>query len=187
MPPYPDPNLSYYQRIPTGAIWLIGLGLLFLLGNTHFFYFLHGRFLGPLLLIGIGVWVFVRRMTGTGQGFENDGSAFYHWRLMRAINSAFWLVLSGVIWLLDEVHILSWSRSWPLYMIAAGVMMFVRRTVYPGYVPFAAPPVAPVQPPASAAAGAEIVPAAPRSVFDSGPSAFNSGQSKPGGTDQEGR
>jgi hypothetical protein len=176
VPPYPDPNLSYYQRIPTGAIWLIGLGLLFMLGNMRFFYFLHGRFLGPLLLIGFGVLIFVRRMTSTGQGFENDGTPFYHWRLMRAINSAFWLCLVGVIWLLNEVHILSWARSWPLYMIGAGVMMFIRRTLSPGYVPFAGPPVAP-QPPASPAAGTEIVHAAPRSVFDS----------KPGSDDQEGR
>lgn len=162
-PPYPVPDRPGAQRIPAGAIWLIGLGVLFLVANSHVFYFLHGRYLGPLLVIGIGVWVFVQRMTSDGMGLGNDGTPFYHWRLVRAVNSAFWLLLTGAIWFLDEARILSWSRSWPLFLIGAGIMMFVRRTVYmPGYAPG---PMAPPQPPP--AAGTEIVPAA-RSVFDSG-------------------
>jgi hypothetical protein len=45
-----------------GAIVLIGLGLLFLLGQLDIF---HGRFFDfawPLMLIGLGVWLIVRRI-----------------------------------------------------------------------------------------------------------------------------
>ncbi len=146
---YPDPNLPQPHRFPTGAIWLIGLGLLFLIGNTSVFGFMHGRFLGPVILIGIGVWTFVSKMTSTGQSIENDGTPLYHYRLTRAINSSIWVVLVGFLWLLNELRILSWSRSWPLYLIVGGIMMFFKRTVYPGYgygytPPPATPPVAPV-------------------------------------------
>jgi B-box zinc finger len=149
VPPYPDPNQPFLQRFPTGAIWLIGLGLLFLVGNTHVFGFLHGRFLGPLIMIAVAVWLFVRNMTASGHTLENDGTPMYHWRFTQAISSSIWILLTGVIWLLDESGILSWGRSWPIYMIAAGVIMFFKRTAYSGYPPYpppSAPPVAPVTP-----------------------------------------
>src|SRR6266702_3951034 len=67
------------------------------------------------------------------------------------------MILVGFIWLLNDLHILSWGHSWPLFMIAAGLMMFFRRTLYPGYgfgqypgqypgQP-GAPPAAPTPPP----------------------------------------
>ena len=72
-PGYPDPAMPpipplYWRRKePIGAIVLIGLGLLFLLGQLDLF---HGRlfeFTWPLLLIGLGVWLIVRRI-GESQG-----------------------------------------------------------------------------------------------------------------------
>jgi hypothetical protein len=177
VPPYPDPNLPYQRRFPAGAIWLIGLGLFFLLGDTHLFHFLHGRFLGPIFLIGLGVWVFVHKMTRSGHGIENDGTPLYHWRLMQALTGSFWLVLTGVIWLLDETHILSWSRSWPLYVIGAGLSMFFRRTAYSGYGYGYVPPVPPA-PTAAPPTGSTAI------VRGAGP---DSNQSPTGRYDQEGR
>jgi TM2 domain-containing membrane protein YozV len=171
VPPYPDPNLPQQHRFPSGAIWLIGLGLIFLVGNAPLFGFLHGHFLGPLLVIGVGVWIFVSKMTSTGQSIENDGTPLYHWRLMRAINCSVWVVLFGVIWLLNELRILSWSRSWPLYLIAAGVMMFVRRTMYPGY---GYTPPATTPPPVAPVTTTEMIQTEPP-------------HSQPGSNDQEGR
>jgi hypothetical protein len=134
MPPYADPNsnLPYQRRVPTGAIWLIGLGVFFLLANSGIFH-LRGRFFGPFLLIAVGVWVFVRKMTGTGQGLEDDGTQNYRWRLAHAVNGSFWIVLVGIIWLIDAVHILSWAHSWPLYLIGVGLLMLFKRTMYAGY------------------------------------------------------
>jgi hypothetical protein len=54
--------LFWRRKEPIGAIVLIALGLLFLLGQLDVF---HGRlveFAWPLFLIGIGVWLVVRRI-----------------------------------------------------------------------------------------------------------------------------
>lgn len=172
-PMYPDPNMPYYRRFPSAAIWLIAFGMLFLVGNTHFFGVFHGRLFGPLLLMGLGVWLFVRRMVSTGPGFENDGSAYYHWRLQRAVRGSIWLILTGVLWLLDALRILTWAHSWPLFLIGAGVLMFFKHTLNPGYAygPMPFPSTAP--PPAAPVVSTELVPAEPHA--------------EPNSSDQEGR
>jgi hypothetical protein len=157
VPGYPDPNLPHQRRFPTGAIWLIGLGVFFLIANTSFFHILHGRVVLPFLLIAFGVWVFVHKMTSDGQGIENDGTPLYHWRLTRAIRGSFWIVLTGVIWLLDALRILTWGHSWPIYIIAAGLMMFLKRTIDPVYGYGTMPPVT-APPPASPVTSTAIVP-----------------------------
>ena len=115
-------------RFPVGAIVLIGLGVLFLAGSTHVFFTLPGRYLLPILLIGLGVYLFVRRMTSSGVGLADDGSVVYRLRLVRALQSSVWVVLVGVLFLLDNLNILSWGRSWPLFIILGGVMAFVQRS-----------------------------------------------------------
>lgn len=158
-PPYPDPNLPYQRRFPAGAIWLIGLGVLFLFGNVGAFHIFPGRLIGPVALIGLAVWIFVRRMTDTGQGMENDGTPLYHYRLTRAISGSAWLALIGVMLLLDELHILRWRSSWPILLIGFGILMIVKRTYagYTGYPPYPGTPA----PPASPVTSTEIVPSAP--------------------------
>jgi TM2 domain-containing membrane protein YozV len=68
----PDPS-AYWRPVfgrggaPVGAIILIGLGALFLMGQLDIF---HGRlieFSWPVFLIGLGVWLVVRRL-GESQG-----------------------------------------------------------------------------------------------------------------------
>jgi TM2 domain-containing membrane protein YozV len=61
-PAPPLPPLYWRRREPIGAIVLIALGLLFLLGQLDIF---HGRlleFTWPLMLIALGVWLIVRRL-----------------------------------------------------------------------------------------------------------------------------
>jgi ABC-type nickel/cobalt efflux system permease component RcnA len=56
------PPVCWRRREPVGAIVLIALGLLFLLGQMNIF---NGRLMEytwPLLLIGLGVWLIVRRL-----------------------------------------------------------------------------------------------------------------------------
>ena len=57
--------------------------------------------------------------------------AYYRWRLQRAVRGSVWVILVGVIWLLNALRILSWSHSWPLFLIAGGVMLFFKRTFIP--------------------------------------------------------
>jgi TM2 domain-containing membrane protein YozV len=71
IPPVPSPEywhpVFWRRKEPVGAVVLIALGLLFLLGQMNIF---NGRlmeFAWPLLLIGLGVWLIVRRL-GESQG-----------------------------------------------------------------------------------------------------------------------
>ena len=60
--PPPPPPVCWQHNVPVGAVVLIALGLLFLLGQLDVF---HGRlmeFAWPLLLIALGVWLIVRRI-----------------------------------------------------------------------------------------------------------------------------
>ena len=59
-PPVPPPA----RNLPFGAVVLIALGILFLLHSMGFFVGIM-RFSWPLLLIGLGVWLIIRR-TGFG-------------------------------------------------------------------------------------------------------------------------
>jgi len=64
----PPPPLYWRRREPVGAIVLIGLGVLFLLGQLDVF---HDRFFGltwPLLLIALGVWLIIRRIEDSRGG-----------------------------------------------------------------------------------------------------------------------
>jgi hypothetical protein len=59
--------MFWQRKEPIGAIVLIGLGLIFLLDQLDIF---NGRlkdFIWPLALIGLGVWLIVRRL-GDSQG-----------------------------------------------------------------------------------------------------------------------
>jgi TM2 domain-containing membrane protein YozV len=61
-----------FNRIPVGAIVLIGLGCLFLLNTMGLFhgYWIHR--LWPLILIVIGVWLFVKRCSPPGGGMSRE-------------------------------------------------------------------------------------------------------------------
>jgi TM2 domain-containing membrane protein YozV len=130
MPPCADVQVPYYRRFPSAAIWLIVFGVIFLIGDNGFFRIFHHPVFWPILLIGGGVWLFVHKMICTGHGLENDGSAYYQWRFAHAARCSIWVILTGVLWLLDVLGILSWSRSWPLFVIAAGVMLLFKRTLF---------------------------------------------------------
>jgi hypothetical protein len=67
-PPYPNGGLPpvspfcWHQNAPVGAIVLIALGLLFLMGQLDIFHHRLMEFAWPLMLIALGVWLIVRRI-----------------------------------------------------------------------------------------------------------------------------
>jgi len=63
VPPMPPvPPVHWRRREPIGAIILIALGLLFLLGQMDWFSGRMFELSWPIVLIGLGVWLIVRRM-----------------------------------------------------------------------------------------------------------------------------
>jgi hypothetical protein len=61
VPPFPPNGFMGGRDVPTGAIILIGLGILFLFGSLgllHHDWIAHGW---PLLIIGLGIWIIFRR------------------------------------------------------------------------------------------------------------------------------
>lgn len=164
MPPYGvpaiDPTAYTRNRFPTGAIWLIGLGCLFLIGNSGFIHGFPMHRLLPFFLIGLGIWLFTRKMMDTGYNMADDGTPMYRMRLLSAARGSVWIVLVGILFFLDTFHILPWKNSWPLFIIVGGLMTFFRHAAYttasaPGY-PYVPPPDAP--PPAQPANPTSIVP-----------------------------
>ena len=76
------------------------------------------------------------------------------WLLIRRLRGPAFLILFGVTALLNQWGVLSFSRSWPLYLILAGLIGLAERAAilaappmppaYPGpYAPAAYPPVQP--------------------------------------------
>jgi hypothetical protein len=148
------------NRFPAGALWLIGLGCLFLIGNSGLFHTFPVHRLVPFFLIGLGVWLFVRRMTDTGTGIADDGTPGYQFRLFRALRGSVWVTLIGVLFLLDSFGIVSWGHSWPIIIIVAGLMLVFQRISYSSVMatpyPYPAPPTQP--PPSPPTPGTSIVP-----------------------------
>jgi len=60
------------------------------------------------------------------------------WLFIRRLRGPAFLILVGVTALLNQWNVLSFSRSWPLYLILAGVLGLAERAAYA-----AAPPLAP--------------------------------------------
>jgi hypothetical protein len=59
------PPVYWRRKEPIGAIVLIALGLLFLLGHFNWFSGRMFEFSWPVLLIGLGVWLIVKRLQDT--------------------------------------------------------------------------------------------------------------------------
>jgi TM2 domain-containing membrane protein YozV len=118
---------DFPKGVPTGAVVLIGLGILFLLHNLGI-WFLEVDRIWPVFLIALGVWLFVRRQT----------AALYRGRSM--VGPAI-LVTIGVLQLLDNLHGPGWDRTWPVILLVIGAVKLIERGHFGG-----APPT---QPPAS--------------------------------------
>jgi hypothetical protein len=129
-PPMPFIPPVAPNRFPTGAIWLIGLGIFFLLSTMGLFNAVSGEALLGAFLFALGGWIFFRRMLETGPTLSDDGAPNYQFRVLRALRGSVWLLVLGLLFLLEAFHILSWNSSWPALLILAGLMMILERTVY---------------------------------------------------------
>jgi hypothetical protein len=140
-------------RFPVGALWLIGLGVLFLLSTTGLSHVFSGSLLIGLGLAGFGAYNFTRRYLDYGPApgaFESHDDHML--RLIRALRGSIWIMLVGLMMILNGARILTWGRSWPLFLIASGVLRLMERSFYSSRVnqqagPAYTAPTQPVTPP----------------------------------------
>ena len=169
--PAPDPfglgqvlgpgGKTSFSNVPTAALILIALGVLFLLGNLGLFAFHSFSHLWlPLLLIGLGVWIFVRRYGMAGEPAPGCGCA--HCRARGLMGPAILVTLGG-LFLLEAVHVVGFGRTWPVLLLVIGLVKVLQSNasssghVEPPAPPSGtqpAPPSAP--PPASGEVGREV-------------------------------
>ena len=163
--PAPDPfglaqafsfgEKSEGKNIPTVAIILIGLGVLFLLHTMNIWEFGMDR-LWPLILIGLGGWMFARQwglVAGHRMGCQCDRCR------MRKIMGPSMLVTLGTLFLLQSFHVASFERTWPAILLVIGVVKLLQSNAssagHVGPLPPGMPTaVAPPPPPSSSDPGA---------------------------------
>jgi len=106
-----------------------------------------------------------------------------HWLLIRRLRGPAFLLLLGITALLNQWDILSFGRSWPLYLILFGLMSLAERAALSqahldGFDPITGQPIAPSSSvyggPGYGAPGSSIVPASPSTTPGQDPGAGRS-------------
>lgn len=124
------------SKVPTGAIILIGLGVLFMLHNLGFWFFNMDRF-WPVILIAIGVWLFVRRWSAASQ----PGMCGCDRCRARTFMGPAVLVTLGTLFLLEQTDVVSFHRTWPLLLVVIGlVKVFQGNASTSGHIDVPLPP-----------------------------------------------
>lgn len=99
------------SKIPTAAVVLIGLGVLFLMHTMGFWFFSVERF-WPVILIGIGIWQIARRRGMIGPAYGVRGRSY--------IGPVVLLTL-GTLFLIQSFDGPGFHRTWPLLLLVIGI------------------------------------------------------------------
>jgi len=141
------------NKVPMGAVVLIGLGILFLLHTMGFWEFGFERF-WPLILVFLGAWMFYRQ-------WERSSRSCACTRCRtRWLMGPSMVLLTGVLLLLHTTNTVELDRTWPAWILVVGVIKLVQSTASSaGHVgplppgPASMPP--PQNPPGSAPSGSQ--------------------------------
>jgi hypothetical protein len=109
-------------KVPAGAAVLIGLGVLFLLHTAGILEFGLDRF-WPLILIGLGVWLFAKHWGLIGN--SPNVCRCERCRTRKLMGPAV-LVTLGVLFLLDNVSRVEFHRTWPAILLVIGVVKLMQ-------------------------------------------------------------
>jgi hypothetical protein len=150
-------------KIPTGAAVLIGLGVLFLLHTAGLFQFGIDRF-WPLILIGLGVWLFAKHWGIAG---ARSGICYCERCRTRRLMGPSILITVGVLFLLDSTSRVSFGRTWPAILLVIGVVKLMQSNASSeGH--FGALPRGPVMPTMPSMAPPQQMPQNPEQPASSG-------------------
>jgi hypothetical protein len=117
------------SRIPTAAIVLIGLGIIFLLRSSGIFEFSLDN-IWPALLILLGLWLFGKRW-----GIVPSHRVYTHAERMRGLVGPVILVTVGLLSLIDNLGGPGWNRTWPILFLAVGITKLLERQTPPTLPP----------------------------------------------------
>jgi hypothetical protein len=152
-PTSPAGERTTTTKIPTAAVVLIGLGVLFLI-NTAFDFSLHRYW--PLILIVLGVYLFAKNWGLLGN--YRPGCVCEHCRTHKLMGPAI-LVTVGIIFLLEEVSEVGIGRTWPAILLVIGVVKLMQSNAsWSGHVGPLPPGVYPPPPPPPPPTGYQGVP-----------------------------
>lgn len=116
------------SRLPVGAIWLIGLGVLFLLGQWTPLLHVGRVWIPSLLLTGLAGFLFARRMGWTGSIISPATAALpIGLRVAMALRLPGALLAIAILNGLHEAWVVRWHESWPVLLIVVGVLMSTLR------------------------------------------------------------
>jgi TM2 domain-containing membrane protein YozV len=138
------------SNVPVGAVVLIGLGVLFLMGNVNLFNIRLSHIFMPFLMIGLGVWLYCRRVFEyPAMQPENDPAAYhaqYRQHALHSLRVPAYIALTGVLWLLNTLHIIRFGHALGFeigaYLLLAGVLVLIERMAGPVEV-YEMPPAPP--------------------------------------------
>jgi hypothetical protein len=133
MQPAQQTDATHTSRVPTAAVVLIGLGVLFLLQTAGVFEFGWDR-VWPFFLIGLGVWMFAVREGWVGSRRYSP----YRSGRRRTLIGPVVLVTIGILSLLEGYGGPRWHRTWPVLLLAIGITKLMESRT---------PPAPPAMPP----------------------------------------
>ena len=146
------------SKVPTGAIVLIGLGVLFLLNTLGLAEYGLDRF-WPLILIFLGGWLFARnwgllgvrsraevlreKMTRSGLPASAQDALIAagccpcaRCRARRLMGPVM-LFTIGVLFLFENLHVANFERTWPIILLAVGAVKLLQGSAsLEGHIPF---------------------------------------------------
>ena len=116
------------SKVPTAAVVLIGIGILFLLETLGLFSFDFDR-IWPIFFILLGGWLFVRNSGLMGDSSSSQRRSHRgHPRLMAPAV----LVTIGVLSLLENTTRFGWDRTWPVFILVIGIVLLLQSSGFGG-------------------------------------------------------
>ena len=113
------------RKFPVGAMWLIGLGVLFLLGNLDRSLHLSWRWLAPLIIAGFAVYLLASRLK-TAAAADTLGRPYEN-RIMLFRGPVMMLTVA-VLLALQSFDVFTFGQTWPVLLVIFGALLLLERS-----------------------------------------------------------